>query len=188
MLKITDLRLLENMDNEFAFIITDTHSNDMDISPFFNYAKEGNNLAFIYNSSIKNPSSACPWGLSCIANEIGGALVGGFDGALIAELPLFAEYSIDEFDVLRPSIRERYNKVAREVKTWLENKGTCNRCTKWMMETVEGTSGGSFKRLDVGFWTPAGPYLKDTLFPHVSCGFRARTIDVASLEVGRFYS
>ena len=43
MLKITDLRLLENMDNEFAFIITDTHSNDKDISPFFNYAKEGNN-------------------------------------------------------------------------------------------------------------------------------------------------
>ena len=51
------------------------------------------------------------------------------------------------------------------------------------MNTIEGTTGGNVAQLDAGYWTPAGPYIKDTLFPHVSCGMRARTINVASIEV-----
>ena len=38
-----------SMDNEFAYIITDTSKNDANIQPYFDMAEEGNNLGFIYN-------------------------------------------------------------------------------------------------------------------------------------------
>ena len=31
-----------------------------------------------------------------------------------------AQIALAEWDVLRPTVRERYNQVAREMKTWLE--------------------------------------------------------------------
>ena len=80
-------------------------------------------------------------------------------------------------------VRERFEQVTREMKAWLETESKCFKCSRWGMESVEGTSGGNTQRLDVGFWSPAGPYLKDVLFPNVMCGFRGRVIDVASIEV-----
>ena len=35
----------------------------------------------------------------------------------------------------------------------------------------------------MGFWSPAGPYLKDDLFPHSKGNFRARSITVSSVHV-----
>lgn len=110
------------------------------------------------------------------------ALIKGWDNALMGEMHWFAEFAFAEFDVLRPSIRERYREVARKVKAWLETEGKCNKCVKWKMDTYEGTEGGNVAPLDAGYWTPAGPFIKDTLFPHVSCGMRARTINVAAIE------
>ena len=101
----------------------------------------------------------------------------------MGEMSGFTELAFSEFDILRPSIRGRYREVARKVKGWMETEGKCNRCIKYKMNTIEGTTGGNVAQLDAGYWTPAGPYIKDTLFPHVSCGMRARTINVASIEV-----
>ena len=140
-------------------------------------------MAFIYNVSESDPGVVCDQGILCTLGELGEALMRGFDEALKEELQLFAKYSLDEFDVLRPTIRERYNHVAVGMKHWLETHAKCGSCTKYMMESLESTEGGNYERLDVGFWTIYGPHIKDVLFPHVTCGFRARTIKVASLEV-----
>ena len=140
-------------------------------------------MAFIYNVSESDARVVCDQGILCTLGELGEALMRGFDEALKEELQLFAKYSLDEFDVLRPRIRERYNHVAVGMKHWLETHAKCGSCTKYMMESLESTEGGNYERLDVGFWTVYGPHIKDVLFPHVTCGFRARTIKVASLEV-----
>ena len=85
---------------------------------------------------------------------------------------------------MRPSLHERHIHVVRDMKMFMETQGKCNKCTSWRMETVESKSNsGQVTRLDVGFWTPAGLYLKDDLFPHVKGNFRKRRIPVASVHV-----
>ena len=60
------------------------------------------------------------------------------------------------------------------------------------METAESRSRAvgteleqEVARLEVGFWTPAGPFLRDDLFPHVTGNFRRRVIPVASVHVSK---
>ena len=96
------------------------------------------------------------------------------------------QFSLEEFELMRPSIDDRHRKVVRDMKMFMETQGRCNNCTKWMMETVESRKKGDVSRLDVGFWTPAGPYLKDDLFPHVKGNFRGRMIPVGSVHVRHF--
>ena len=68
-------------------------------------AREGHNIAVIYNASIHDGSDPCEWGLNCILNDLGTMLVKGFDHALMTEMKLFTESTYTEFDTLRPSIR-----------------------------------------------------------------------------------
>ena len=63
------------------------------------------------------------------------------------------------------------------------------------METAESRSRAvgteleqEVARLEVGFWTPAGPFLRDDLFPHVKGNFRRRVIPVASVHVSNTLS
>lgn len=51
------------------------------------------------------------------------------------------------------------------------------------MRTAEGTVGERIRILDAGYWTPTGSSLKDVLFPHATCGFRSRVLNVAAIEV-----
>ena len=90
---------------------------------------EGHNLAIIYNVS---DTGDCDQGLLCILQQLGPAVMGGFDAALQGELQLLAKHSLEEFDVLRPTIRERYNQVARDMKTWLETRGQCGQCIRYL--------------------------------------------------------
>ena len=60
------------------------------------------------------------------------------------------------------------------------------------METAESRSRAvgteleqEVARLEVGFWTPAGSFLRDDLFPHVKGNFRRRVIPVASVHVSK---
>ena len=137
----------------------------------------------VYNASVHDGSEHCQWGLTCILEDLGPALARGWESALIQEMEMFIGTSFAWYDTYRPTIRERFSTVAREMKMWMETEGRCFRCNRWHMETVEGTSGTNVKTLDVGFWSPAGLHLKDVLFPHVTCGYRARTINVVSFEV-----
>ena len=80
-----------SMENEFAYIITDTHQNDANMAPYFALAEEGYNLAFIFNTSVAAEGVDCARGLTCAASDIGNILLGGFDKTLRAEMPLFEE-------------------------------------------------------------------------------------------------
>lgn len=80
-------------------------------------------------SNVSDPEG-CDGGLQCVLQQLGPAVLGGYDAALQGELQLLAKHSLEEFDVLRPSIRERYNQVARDMKTWLETQGQCGQCTR----------------------------------------------------------
>ena len=124
------------------------------------------------------------------------------------------QYSLEEFELMRPSIASRHRQVVRDMKTFMETKGRCDMCsilihyilqiylhistniniiytarcrcdvcTRWMMEAVESRGKEAVSRLEVGFWTPAGPHLKDDLFPHVKGNFRGRVIPIASVHV-----
>ena len=85
--------------------------------------------------------------------------------------------------MLRPSHNEHLSQFARDVKTQLEVGGGLDNCTLWQMETMESKAGWQMFRRDVGFWSPAGPHLKDDLFPHSKGNFRARRITVTSVHV-----
>ena len=85
--------------------------------------------------------------------------------------------------MLRPSHNEHLSQFARDVKTQLEVGGGLDNCTLWQMETMESKAGWQMFRRDVGFWSPAGPHLKDDLFPHSKGNFRSRRITVTSVHV-----
>ena len=170
-------------ENEIAYVITDTSRDDSDdVEQFIDMAEEGFNLAFIYNMSSVTDTD-CPGGLSCLVDDLGNTLRAGYDKTLKTELPLFEEFSLEEFELMRPSINNRHIQVARDMKEYMEVQGECNRCSKWMMATVETKTSKKVGKLEVGYWTPAGPYLMDDLFPHVKGNFRGRTIPVASVHV-----
>ena len=69
------------------------------------------------------------------------------------------------------------------MKTFMETQERINNCNMWRMQTMESTGNGEVTMLEVGFWTPAGPHLKDDLFPHVKGNFRGRSIPVSSIHV-----
>ena len=80
-------------ENQYAYIVSDTDSQNSDVTPYINMAKEGYNLAFIYNMTNSQPSAVCPEGVRCVAEELGNILAAGYAKTLNDELPLFNEYS-----------------------------------------------------------------------------------------------
>lgn len=76
-------------------------------------------------------------------------------------------------------------------KTQLATQGTCGNCTKWKFEAGE-TWGREYMENKttlseltyVGTWRPSdGCTLKDVLFPHITYGFRGRTLPMYSFHV-----
>ena len=60
----------------------------------------------------------------------------------------------------------------------------CPRCRQWSLQAAEIGDYGKVSLLDVGRWLPGtGLQIDDDLFPHVTGGFRGRTIPIMSLEV-----
>ena len=139
------------MNNQFAYVVPDTNSRDFDMTQYFSMAKEGFNLAFIYNMSNSQPGANCPGGVTCIAEEIGNILIGGFRPTLRTEMHKFTDYSFEEFELMRDTEEERHTKIVMDMKAYMESSvGKCNNCTKWGMEAVESKDAGRIDILDVG--------------------------------------
>jgi len=171
------------IESQWVYTVTDSHSMDFDMSPYINMAHDGYNLAFIFNTSYAQDSLFCPSGLSCLANEICEVLAAGMEATLKEEMLTFSEVSYEEWDIVRPSEKERAMTVISNMKIYLETSGSCNNCTRWMMEAVEVRESDRINQLEVGTWMPStGLTLKDDLLPHVTGGFRGRAISVGSLE------
>jgi len=171
------------IESQWVYVVTDTNSMDFDMSPFINLGHDGYNLAFVFNTSYAQEGILCPDGLQCIAAEMAEVLAEGFESTLKEELKTFSEVSIEEWDIIKPDEKERAVSVLNDMQGILRISGSCNNCTKWMMEAVEVRESNRIKQLEVGTWTPTlGLALKDDLLPHVTGGFRGRAITVGSLE------
>ena len=95
-------------ENEVAIMITDTAENiNADVTRYVSMAKEGYNLAFITNTG----STGCPQGLDCALEQLGNILLAGYDNVLREEIPLFRRFSLEEYQLLRPTINSRHQKV-----------------------------------------------------------------------------
>lgn len=59
----------------------------------------------------------------------------------------------------------------------------CAVCRRWQLQAAEIGDYGRVRLTEVGTWQPGtGLSVQDHLFPHVTGGFRGRTISVLSLE------
>lgn len=171
------------IESQWVYAVTDTNSMDFDMSPFINMAHDGYNLAFVFNTSYAQNGVICPSGLLCLANEIADVLAEGIEKTLQEEMKTFLEVSFEEWDIVKPNEQERAMSVISDMKNILMTSGSCNNCTKWMMEAVEVRESNRINHLEVGTWMPTlGLSLKDDLLPHVTGGFRGRAIIVGSLE------
>ena len=149
----------------------------------FNLAKDGHNLAFIYNVSNSDRGIFCPRDLVHFFDGIGKPLFRAFDNRLESEVDQYLNTEISMYDLIRPSVRDRFAQIYNEFRVYMEENNPCLNCTKYRMESVEGAVNGEAKRLDVGTWSQLGGRINDVLFPHVVHGFRARTLQVGSFEV-----
>ncbi|MPC67874.1 hypothetical protein E2C01_062060 [Portunus trituberculatus] len=65
----------------------------------------------------------------------------------------------------------------------MKENNECSKCTEWGVQAVETKDVDSFELLNVADWSPLdGLMLYDDLFPHVTGGFRGRTITVTSVH------
>ena len=103
---------------------------------------------------------------------------------LKAEMDLYGTISPEEWELLRPDPGQRVSDLLMRMKVFLKNQGTCGNCTSWEMRSAELKNDPTANNIDVGLWEPMqGLMLKDDLFPHVTGGFRGRTLKVASTNV-----
>ena len=95
-------------ENEVAIMITDsTGDNSEEVAKYVAMASEGYNLAFISNTG----STECPQGLGCALEQLGDILLAGYDQVLREEMPLFERFSLEEYQLLRPTIQSRHQMV-----------------------------------------------------------------------------
>ena len=106
-------------ENEVAIMITDTTENiNAEVSRFVSMAKEGYNLAFIYNNG-DTQGSDCTGGLSCMVGDIGNIIVAGYEASLASEMDLMQSLSEPEFQLLRPKVHDRHILVSFNSKVCL---------------------------------------------------------------------
>ena len=104
------------------------------------------------------------------------------------EMALFDYVSVEEWDLIKPLQSERVTGMISKIRMMLADDtkqgSKCGSCINWQMRAAEMKDGGNVNNLDVGSWEPTqGLALKDDLFPHLTGGFRGRTIRVTSIQV-----
>lgn len=197
---------LVNIKNQWLYVVSNTDAKTSNTSNVQPLLKEGDNVAFIYNSTTT--STKCKDGLVCHVEEILEAFAKALDVAVVGEFELASQVSDEEWEAIRPSKQERRSSLLQHVKAHLLQNGACSNCTSWHLQSGEtwareyhvkqgdsssgtGEYNPSGKRsrqqgpqiIEVGWWRPgAGPTLNDELFPHIAHGFRGRTLPLVSFH------
>lgn len=173
-----------NYESQWVFLVTDTDSLSFDMSDYISMAEDGYNLGFVYNTSISKAGSVCPSGLECLIDSSITYLAKSYEQVLAKELEIFDQVSIEEWEIIMPTLAERSAAALEAIKEMImATGGLCSNCTSWMMDAVEVRESDRVNQLEVGSWSALmGLYLKDDLLPHVTGGFRGRAIVVASIE------
>jgi glutamate receptor, ionotropic, invertebrate len=176
------------------------HSNFSAVTPLI---EEGNNIAFIYN--FTRAGDECVTGLSCHSNELLKSFVLGLSKAIRDENAVYGQISDEEWEIIRPSKRQRRDDILEFMNENLDQVAKCSNCTAWNVKTAEiwgdrYTSAymndgaisqrnlkdvSSSKLMEQGLWKATGLVMRDVLFPHVSHGFRGKTFHIITYHVSR---
>ena len=77
-----------DVESQWMYLVTDSSSSNMDMSPFFRMTKDGYNVGFVYNASNPGP---CDTGIMCVSAELVTMLGRGMEKTLVKELQTFDE-------------------------------------------------------------------------------------------------
>nr|QHN69192.1 ionotropic receptor 11 [Sirex nitobei] len=175
--------------SQWLYVVSDTMKNKTNITSFAETLTEGENIAFIYNTT--NLEDICNIGLMCHVREVMRAVAVALENSLLNEIELYDEMTDEEFEVTRLTKYERHQEIIQNMNKELAIErsafgGSCDQCLSWRM-TSALTWGSSFstndetRLIDSGSWTPGpGPNLTDVIFPHIEHGFRGKTLPLAT--------
>ena len=99
-----DLKMVDT-GSQWFYVISDTNYLDNNITAITPLIEEGNNVAFIYN--FTRSDSDCATGLKCHANELLKSFVLGLSKAIREETSVYGQISDEEWEIVRPSKKER---------------------------------------------------------------------------------
>ena len=176
---------LTTLDHQWLYVVTDTNRNSEMMPPELTNAKDGQNVAFLFNSSTVEEGNNCQGGLLCFTEELIRTFAAGLKDTLDAEMETYFSVTSEEWAMLKPKPLNRAQELTAKIKGYINQEGRCGNCSGWTLkssELVDLESGPNV--VEVGLWEPKlGLVLLDDLFPHVSGGLRGRQLTVASNHV-----
>ncbi|XP_057661062.1 ionotropic receptor 93a [Diorhabda carinulata] len=180
---------IAGINNQWMYIISDTNRHFQDIHVFENLLKEGDNVAFLYNSSFT--TNVCAGGRKCHIKELLESFTRSIDQAITEEFNTASQVSEEEWEAIRPTKSERRDFLLKNMKIHLSKNGVCDNCTYWKISTGE-TWGVEYQAVGekstpklhpVGVWRPSdGIEMTDVLFLHVSHGFRGKALPMVTFH------
>lgn len=198
-----DLRMV-NPFAQWFYVVSDTNFKRNNITSISSLIEEGNNIAFIYNYT--RDTDDCTGGIKCHSNELLKAFVLGLSKAIREEMAVYGQISDEEWEIIRPSKRERRDGILKSMIEYLKKASKCSNCTQWKVETadlwgsryesttfanqtaaekkIQLDSISAFKLVNAGMWRPfEGLVMTDVLFPHIAHGFRGRNFHLVTYHV-----
>ncbi|XP_037067958.1 ionotropic receptor 93a-like [Pollicipes pollicipes] len=152
-------------ETQWLIVFWDTTQQDTNMLQFLPDVEDGENLSFLFNASKKGE---CQVNDTCLLETVTLALLEAMDEQHGREWQLRVNVDEDEWQELKPTDAERSYRYMESMRS--------------LQAALIGDY-GEVSLLDVGTWEPGkGLRITDDLFPHVSGGFRGRTIPIMSLE------
>lgn len=124
-----------NTDSRWLYIVSDTDEKSDNLTALADLIGEGENVAFIYNSTIKAPS--CAYGYSCHANELLRSFVLALSRIIREETAIYGQISDEEWETIRPSKIERIQTFLKIMKIHLKDASVCGNCSRWRVQAAE---------------------------------------------------
>nr|XP_027229951.1 ionotropic receptor 93a-like [Penaeus vannamei] len=169
--------------HQWLFVVPNTHALRYDMDSYLANMKDGDNMAFVYNMSDLAPTVNCNNGYDCYIKLLTSQFVESLSEALTKELDLYFQVSEEEWEEVKPTPAQRAITIVKMMMEKLKESDECSRCTRWGLQAAEVMDSERFELLNVADWRPmTGLSLLDDLFPHVTGGFRGRTIPVTSVH------
>lgn len=122
-------------DSKWLYIVSDTDEQNGNLSSLASLIGEGENVAFIYNSTVS--SSECRSGYSCHAQELLRGFVLALSRIIREETAVYGQISDEEWETIRPSKQERIISFLNIMNDNLKETSICSNCTRWKVHAAE---------------------------------------------------
>lgn len=128
-----DLSMVDTS-SQWFYVISDTNFENRNISHVSPLIGEGNNIAFIYN--FTRSSDECISGVKCHASELLKSFALGLSKAIREEVAFYQQISDEEWEIVRPSKRQRRDEILQFIVDDLRKISKCSNCTSWRVSCV----------------------------------------------------